>query len=82
MLKIMFYDWLFEKPDNATTFIRQLDYINSLTDTGAGGVLGIAILFGGIRDVSKIVLEVGPDFFWQQICTCGGRSRSLCGTSQ
>lgn len=35
---------LFAKPDNATTFLKQLEYFNSLTDVGAGGVLGIVIL--------------------------------------
>ena len=44
MFKAMFYDMLFAKPDNATTFIKQIDYFNKLTDTGTGGVLGIAIL--------------------------------------
>ena len=43
MLKMIFCDWLFARP-NATTFPEQLEYFNSLTDTGTGGILGIAIL--------------------------------------
>jgi len=35
---------LFEKPDNATTFLKQLEYFDSLTDTGTGGILGVVIL--------------------------------------
>ena len=50
MLKLLFYDMLFVRPKNVTTFEKQLDYFNNLTDTGSGGVLGIAILLviGGV----------------------------------
>ena len=36
---------IFNPPENATTFLQRLQYINSLTDVGAGGIIGIVILF-------------------------------------
>lgn len=48
---------LFEPPTNATLdFISQLNYINSTTDVGYGGILGVGILmiaFGGVFLISK-----------------------------
>lgn len=35
---------VFPECQNCTTFIQQLQYINSLTDVGYGGMLGISIL--------------------------------------
>ena len=48
-MRNIFYEFLFAAPDNATTFTKQLDYVNNLTDVGAGGVLGLVIMlvFGG-----------------------------------
>jgi hypothetical protein len=41
---------IFATPGNVTSFVQQLAYINSLTDVGAGGMLGIGllILIGGV----------------------------------
>ncbi len=42
---MLFYEFLFTRPNNETTFLKQLNYFNRLTDTGiTGGVLGIVIL--------------------------------------
>ena len=36
-------DLVFSHPDNATTFLKQVQYFNSLTDVGSGGMLGVLI---------------------------------------
>ena len=43
-------DLVFEPPKNATTLISMLDYFNSLTDVGQGGMFFtiMLIVFGGI----------------------------------
>jgi hypothetical protein len=70
---------IFETPGNVTTFPQQLQYFNSLTDVGFGGILGIAILiligavlflmmkgFGNERafSVTGIILGVLGLFLW------------------
>jgi len=70
---------IFATPGNVTTFPQQLQYFNSLTDVGFGGMLGIGILiligavlflmmkgFGNERafSVTGIIVGVLGLFLW------------------
>lgn len=52
---------IFDNPQNVTTFLQQIQYINGLTDVGFGGVLGILILFilGGV--LFLMMRSYGPE---------------------
>jgi hypothetical protein len=47
---------VFPNPENTTDFLKQLVYINSLTDTGSGGILGtlfLVIIFSTLFMIQK-----------------------------
>lgn len=55
-MKTFLVDLVFPPPQNATTFIQKLQYLDSLTDVGFGGVLGMSfllIIFGALFLMQK-----------------------------
>ena len=50
-IKLFLVEFVFPPPENATTLLQKIQYFDSLTDVGFGGVLGLVfslIFFGSL----------------------------------